>query len=394
MKKFFSLQIVLIVSLLLSCSPNETVDEKDSGLSKKSKESSAFSEEASTKSSSSGKSDKYQSDDTLDLKLTPFIPDYPDLGGSGKQLLSSRLNQAVSNYAFGGESGNPRFIIGPSINLLSKNITATSPTKYANTYEVTLLSLDVGTETTFASYSFTIKGVGDTPAKAFINAFRDYTFENEDFFNFLKKTQAKIAQYYDNNCDKIILEAESEAQTRNYDKAYALLKSVPTDASNCFKQVMDKKSEFFQLSLNTNCEALLSKMKAELGKSNDPSASGFNEEAMSYYALIDANADCKSEAEKIYQGYLKNLNPKAKREWEQEQRAFEAEIAKSEREDNLKMEKVTAKYNHDVRMQELKTEAEIKGNKKLLQKYQYDQLPWLRKVFHLGKYDPFDGVDK
>ena len=64
------------------------------------------------------------------------------------------------------------------------------------------------------------------------------------------------------------------------------------------------------------------------------------------------------------------------------------------RQAHLKMEKVTAKYKHDVRMQELKTEAEIKGNKKLLQKYQYDQLPWLRKVFHLGKYDPFDGVDK
>lgn len=206
MKKFFSLQIVLIVSLLFSCSPNET-DEKNSGLTKKSNESSSFSEEASTKSSSSSKSENYQSNDTLDLKLTPFIPDYPDLGRSGKQLLSSRLNLAVSNYAFGGEGGNPRFIIGPDITLLSKNITATSPTKYANTYEVTLLSLDVVSKTTFASYSFTVKGIGDTPGKAFINAFRDYTFENEDFFNFLKKTQAKIAQYYDNNCDKIILEA-------------------------------------------------------------------------------------------------------------------------------------------------------------------------------------------
>jgi hypothetical protein len=42
----------------------------------------------------------------------------------------------------------------------------------------------------------------------------------------------------------------------------------------------------------------------------------------------------------------------------------------------------------------MQIKAEIEGNKKLLQKYQYDQLPWLRKVFHLGKYDPFDGVDK
>lgn len=394
MKKFFSLQLVLIGSLLFSCSPNETVDETDSGLSKKSKESSAFAEEASTKSSSSSKSDKYQSDDTLDLKLTPFIPDYPDLGGSGKQLLSSRLNQAVSNYAFGGEGGNPRFIIGPSINLLSKNITATSPTKYANTYEVTLLSLDVGTETTFASYSFTVKGVGDTPAKAFINAFRDYTFETEDFFNFLKKTQDKIAQYYNSNCDKMILEAESEAKTRNYDNAFAMLKSIPIDASSCFEKAMEKKQEYFQLSINTNCQSVLSSMKAELGKANDPSASGFNDAAMSYYSMIDQSADCYNEAEKIYQEYLKKLKPEAKRDWDMQMKAFEAEVAKVERADAFKRDSISMSFDYLKHKDEMQAQAEIQGNKKLLQKYQYDELPWLRKIFHLGKHDPFDRVDK
>jgi len=390
MKKFFSLQLVLSGLLLFSCSS----EEKESALSKKSTESSAFSEEASTKATSSSKSAKYESGDTLDLKLTPFIPDYPDLGGAGKQLLSSRLNQAVSNYAFGGEGGNPRFIIGPSINLLSKNITTTSPTKYANTYEVTLLSLDVVSETTFASYSFTVKGVGDTPAKAFINAFRDYTFETEDFYNFLKKTQDKIAQYYNSNCDKIILEAEAEAKIRDYEKAFALLKSIPIDASSCFEKAMAKKQEYFQLSLNTNCQSVLSNMKAELGKANDPSASGFNDAAMSYYAMIDQSSACFKEAESIYQNYLKKLKPEAKRDWEMKMKAFEAEVAKAERQDAFNRDKMEASYDYLKHKEEMQSQAEIQGNKKLLQKYQYDELPWLRKVFHLGKHDPFDRVDK
>lgn len=393
MKNIFSLHLFFLALFIFSCSSEETTNDSDSTLSK-SGDGTAFSEEATTKSNASGANAKFQSNDTLDLKLTPFIPDYPDLGEAGKQLLASRLNQAVSNYAFGGDGGNPRFIIGPNINLLSKNVTATSPTKYANTYEVTLLSLDVVSETTFASYSFTVKGVGDTPAKAFINAFRDYTFETEDFFNFLKKTKDKIAQFYDSNCDKMILEAESEAKTREYEKAYALLQSIPIDASSCFEKALEKKQEYFQLSINTNCQPILANMKAELGKANDPSASGFNDAAMSYYALIDPSSECFKEAESIYQNYLKKLKPEAKRDWEMKMKAFEAEIAKAQRLDAFKRDSISMSYDYLKHKNEMQAQAEIEGNKKLLQKYQYDQLPWLRRVFHLGKHDPFDGVDK
>ena len=44
--------------------------------------------------------------------------------------------------------------------------------------------------------------------------------------------------------------------------------------------------------------------------------------------------------------------------------------------------------------EQAETKAEVEGNKKLLQKYQYDELPWIRKIFHLGKYDPFDRIEK
>lgn len=387
--------IVLIISvfILLSCS-SEKKKEPNNGLTKKANQSEAFSNSSKTESSDVNKKAAYQIDENLDLKLTPFIPPYKDLGDAGKRLLSSRLNQALSNYAFGGDGGNPRFIIGPDINLLSKNLTATSPTKYANTYEVTLLSLDVESETSFASYSFTIKGVGDTPAKAFINGLRETSFKTEEFYNFLKNTQDKIAQYYKNNCDKIILEAESEAKIRNYDNAFTLLNSIPIEASDCFEKAIKQKQNYFKLLLKTNCQPLLSKMKAELGKANDPSASGFNPAAMSYYAMIDPASDCYSEAEMLYNKYLKQLNPKAKRDWDLEMKKYQDKIDKVEREDTFKRDSVMSNFEYLKHKDEMQAEAEIKGNKKLLQKYQYDQLPWLRKVFHLGDHDPFDGIDK
>lgn len=390
MKNLKLSMVFLLLVFLFNCNSNDIKKE----LTKESNDNSSFSEESNTVSSLSLTAQNYIHPDSLNLKITPYIPDYPDLGVSGKQLLETRLNRAISIYAYGGNGANPRFVIGPVINLLSKNVTGTAPTKYANTYEVTLLSLDVVSEIIFSSYTFKIKGVGDSPSKAFINAFRDYSFESEEFFNFLKQTQLKIAQYYISNCDNIIMEAESEANTKNYDVAFALLQSIPIEASTCFKKAMDRKQVFFQNSLNTNCQSILATMKAELGKSNDPSASGFNEAAMSYYAMIDQSSSCYKEAEKLYLDYLNKLNPKAKRDWDYKMKEYQDMIRRIERDNQFRNDSSMANFQYLKHKDEMQAKAEIEGNKKLLQKYQYDQLPWLRKVFHLGKLDPFDGVNK
>jgi hypothetical protein len=354
----------------------------------------AFSGRQSTNTSLKQNLDSSKGVYNLTVKFTPFIPQYPDLGESGKKLLSTRLNAAISKIGYGGDGANPRFIIGPDINLLSKNVTSTSPTKYANTYEVTLLTCDVVTETVFNSYTFQVKGVGDSPEKSFINAFRDYKLENEEFFEFLMESQKKILAFYEQNCDKFLQEADAQAKMRKFDAAFTVLSNIPIDASSCYAKITAKKSEYFQMNLNVNCQSLLSSMKAEMGKANDPSASGFNEEAMAYYQMIDKQSSCFKEAESVYQSYLKKLNPKAKRDWEFQMQKYQDNVTKMEKNDQFKRDSAMENFSYLEHKDEMQAKAEIEGNKKLLQKYQYDELPWLRKQFHLGKYDPFDRIDK
>ena len=47
---------------------------------------------------------------------------------------------------------------------------------------------------------------------------------------------------------------------------------------------------------------------------------------------------------------------------------------------------------------ELESKTAIEGQTSLLHKYkkdyEYDKLPWLRKLVHLGEYDPFDPTSK
>jgi hypothetical protein len=384
---------IVLTFLFSSCGSG---GQKQDDLNGKASNSDAFGEAQSTNASgnNSGSSSASTEGYSINIKLSPFIPSYPDLGESGKQLLVARINAAVSKIGFGGEGANPRFIIGPSINLLSKNLTGTAPTKYSNTYEVTLMACDVVSETIFESYTFQVKGVGDSPAKAFINGFRDFKLESDEFYTFLSKSQDKISAFYNQNCDMFIQEAEAQAKIRNYDAALTILNNIPPEAKTCYPKMLNKKSEYFQQTLNINCQSLLASMKAELGKSNDPSASGFNESAMAYYQMIDRQSSCYKEAEVIYQSYLKKLNPKGQRDWQFQMQQYQDKIKKLERDDQFRKDSSMANFDYLKHKDEMMAKAEAEGNKKLLQKYQYDELPWLRKVFHLGKYDPFDRIEK
>ena len=317
----------------------------------------------------------------LHIKITPFVPSFEGLGESSLRLLKDRINSAVTKGGFGGDGSNPRYVIGPSIVLVSENITSTAPTKFANTYEVTLMVVDVVTETVFNSYKKEFKGVGDSPEKAFISGFKNVHLEDQVFYDFLKKSEDKIIAYFKSHCNEFMQEAEGEAGMRNFDNAYAILSNIPVEASSCFEQVTVKKLEYFQASLNIRCNELLSSMRAEMGKFSDASASGFNTEAMTYYALIDKQSECYDDAQKAYQAYIKKLKPDQKRDWDFKLKQYEDNMANIMRQQEFEEQKAKDLKEMEFRMAELQANTEIQGNKRLLAKYKHDESPWLVRMF-------------
>ena len=337
-------------------------------------------------------SDSKNSDDQLiidgdtvsfssNFKLNIYVPENEDLGLEGAQLIETRLVAAISKFGISGTGANPRFFIGPVVNLISKNITATSPTKYLNSYEITLHAVDAINQTIFSSYTFTGKGVGDSPSKACINAFQSQKFNNSDFYKFLKNAEEKILKYYNQNCNVLISEAEAEAKIRNYSAAFTVLNNIPKECSECFNKASSKRVEYFQMNLNNDCQSTLANMKSELGKFNDPSASGFNDAAMAHYALIDRQSSCFPEAEKLYNNYIKKLSPTARRDWDFKMKNWDKQVEMADKEFKLKSDKEMGNLEYLKFKEEMSAKAEIEGNKKLLQKYNYDELPWIRKLF-------------
>jgi hypothetical protein len=381
MKKIINLSYLCILSILVACGSGGN----ESELTKKSnKESSVFEKAETTFSNNGDDVNANLVSEDISIKLTPFVPNYEGVGESGCRLLKDRLNSAITKVGFGGEGSNPRFIVGPSVNILTSDLTATAPPKYACTYEINFMVVDVQTETVFNSYKSEFKGVGDSEEKAFISGARNLNFINQGFMKFLKESEQKIFKYFESNCSKIVAEAESEAKMRNYDMAFSLVNSIPSEADSCFMIVQDKKLEFFNLSLNSSCADILNKMRAELGKFNDPSASGFNSEAMDYYSMIDSKSDCYADAQKEYKAYLSKLNPKAKRDWQQKMQVYKDTIALIKFREEAKMEQTKMAYEFQTKMKEVEAKMEIEGNRRLLAKYKHDESPWLIRLFSSG----------
>jgi len=386
MKKLSIIFFTCVSLFFVACSSDTDANHTDS-VKKTNTNSSdeAFSSEENTQGSRSVNSDEDLDLSTkLSIKLTPFVPVYEGIGASGSKLLKDRLNAAITKIGFGGEGSNPRFIVGPSINIVSQNVTSTAPTKYANTYEINFMVVDVISETVFNTYTSEFKGVGDSPEKAFISGIRNVDFKNQQFMDFLLMSEEKIVEYFENNCESLLSEADAEAGMRNYDNAFAILKSVPTEAAVCFKEIQNKKMEYFQLSLNTICNELLANMKAELGKFNDPSAAGFNAEAMNYYSMIDSKSECYAEAQTEYKKYTSKLKPEAKRDWEQKMKVYNDEIAMVKADKEFIRDEAKQARDFKVKMAEVEAKREIEGNQKLLAKYKHDESPWLIRLFSSG----------
>ena len=375
-----SLIILATVVVIMSCS---SPDKQETNLAKptnKTDNTFAQSESVNNPQDSDEKSSLIIKD-TLNIKLTPFVPKLAGIGQTGRQLLKDRLNSAITKIGFGGEGSNPRFVIGPSISLLTSDVTSTAPTKYANTYEINFMVVDIVSETIFTSYKTEFKGVGDSPEKAFISGIRNISYETSEFMDFLKRSENKILAYFEANCSSLLIEAEAEAGIRNYDNAFALLNSVPKESKSCFIDVQIKKAEYFQLSLNTKCNELLAKMKAELGKYNDASGAGFNSEAMSYYSMIDSKSECYKEAQEVYNNYTTKLDPVVKRDWEQKMVEYKDQIDLVKMDKEFKREAGKDAHEYKYKLAELQAKTEIEGNKKLLAKYKHDESPWLVRIF-------------
>lgn len=306
------------------------------------------------------------------IKLTVMVPD-ENLSVEAAKQLESKLIQMVTANGIGGLGGNPRYVLAPEVNLLKKEVTSTAPVRHLITYDITFYVADIILGTVFASSNIQATGVGDSETLAFLAAFNDLRPTDAKFQQMLSDAQDKIVTYYQEHGAELVNEAKMLSAKGDYAEAMALLGSIPAEVGEVYENAIQLMDELLPKYLENECGLILSQFQAALGNQKN----GVNKEAMAYYAMIPANSSCKAEADVAYKEYKAQLSAEDQREWDRE----------------------SAQIQSDNEFRKLKTELEAKiqitGNQCLLDKYkkdaEYNKLPWLRKLVHLGDHDPFDG---
>jgi hypothetical protein len=246
-------------------------------------------------------------DDKQRVALTAVVMDDDIPQAAARQLLN-KMTQIVTKGGCAGIS-NSRFVITCSADVLTKDIVPGPPTMHAYTLSMTFFIGDGVEGRLFSSTSVEVKGVGETPEKAYINAFKSVRVNDPAFKPFVEKGRQGIIDYYNTQCELILTEARTKAERQEYTKAIEQLTAVPAVCEECYNKAQDASVEVYKAWRDNFCRMALTKAKSAWTIHDAKTA-------VEILGEIPPEAECAAEAEALRAEIAEAVDEKARREWE------------------------------------------------------------------------------
>lgn len=242
----------------------------------------------------------------IDTEQDDRMPD------AAREYLFNRLCTAVTDDGISASSQYAQFFIAAKALPLYEQTVAGAPVRTALTLSLNLYIGDYWGEKVFDRLSFELRGVGESPERAYINAFRSLNKSNAKIADFLLRGKLRILNYYDQEYPNIIKEARRASGLRNYERALFLLTAVPVCCKG-YDAVSDELVRTYQEYIDYNCDRLL--MEARTAWAVNPDQKGASAVARILNQL-EPNAACYGDAMELY----KEVKAKMKDDWNFEMR--------------------------------------------------------------------------
>lgn len=247
------------------------------------------------------------------INLTVVLPAQTDqLPESSAVMLENALIHAITSTGLAGIGSNSRFIVVAKVDLTQKAITRTVPSQQVYTLNLTLYIGDGFDGIAYSTHTLSIKGVGETPTKAYNSAFSGLNLKSKNFDSFVSKGKQRILQYYASNCDLLIEEANTLAAIGEYDEAIWRLTNIPSTSSDCYKKALSFAGPIFQKKIDAECKVLLTRAR---GVWNANQSWEGAQAAGKILADIHPNAACYNEINTLASTIEKRVLEVDKREW-------------------------------------------------------------------------------
>ncbi len=218
-----------------------------------------------------------------------------------RNLLENRLGLIVSQNGMSDDQYNPRFIIYPTISVLTEERTTTPPVLTVVELQVNFFIADFVDNKKFASTSFTVKGGGQSEERAFLDAVKKIR-NNSEIEKCLASGKQKIIEYYNQVCDKVIIQANELINQNQFYESILLLNSIPM-SSDCFEKAQTTITQSYERFTQQNCERNLSEAEKYYAAQNI-------RKSLEMIALIGNECGCRQQANNLYNNILSDIHAK------------------------------------------------------------------------------------
>ncbi len=235
--------------------------------------------------------------------------------GGAKALIENKLTQLLTRNGIAGLNYLGQFVLTVTTTPLDKDVIPGPPVKIAEKMELNLYIVDAQAQTIFSSTSVTVRGLGETETKCYLNAISHMPMQSPQLAKFIDEGKKKIIEYYDHEGEQLIKKAQFLAQRKKYDEALYWVSLIPQQSKH-YDAALAAGQDIYQKYLNNECNINLAYARqAWAAEQNSSGAYAAGE----YLANILPDAGCYDEAMELY----REIKGKVLDDWKFEMKKYQ-----------------------------------------------------------------------
>lgn len=232
-----------------------------------------------------------------------------------KAMMENKLTQLLTRNGIAGLDYLGQFVLTVTTTPLDKDVIAGPPMKIAEKMEMNLYIVDAYAKTIFSSTSFTVRGLGETENKCYLNAISHMPLQTPQVATFINEGKQKIIDYYDHEGETMLKKAAVLAKQKEYEQALWIVSLIPQQSKH-YDAALQAGLDIYQQHINNECvKNLAAARQAWAANQNALGAAAAGE----YLQNILPDAGCYDEAMELY----REIKGKVLDDWKFEMKKYQ-----------------------------------------------------------------------
>lgn len=232
-----------------------------------------------------------------------------------KAMIENKLTQLLTRNGIAGLDYMGQFVLTVTTTPLDKDIIAGPPMKISEKMEMNLYIVDSYAKTIFSSTSFTVRGLGETENKCYLNAISRMPLQTPQIAQFIQEGKEKIIGYYDHEGEALIKKAQYLAKQKKYDEALFWVALIPQQSKH-YDAALAAGQAIYQQYINNECNVNLAAARQAWAAHQNANGA---EAAGEFLAKILPDAACYGDAMALY----KEIKGKVLDDWKFEMKQYQ-----------------------------------------------------------------------